>query len=317
MMTAVFLIGGIILLYFGAEWLVKGSSNLALRAGISPLVVGLTVVAFGTSAPELVVSIRSGFDGLGNIAVGNIVGSNIFNIAVILGLSAAMHPLKVNIQVLRIDIPIMIGASIFLWFLLADSAISRAEGIYLSTAILLYTILTIYFGKKKKTDLSNESKSRKVEANQVQKKSISINIFLILLGLLALVFGSRFFVKGAIILAELFQISETVIGLTIVAAGTSLPELATSIVAAVKREEDIAIGNILGSNIFNILAILGISGTLTPLTAPGIKTIDLAFMMGTAIILLPLMRTGFKLVRIEGIILLLIYAGYLWYLWPK
>lgn len=317
MMTAMFLISGLTLLYFGAEWLVKGSANLAIRAGVPSLVVGLTIVAFGTSAPELVVSVRAGSDGLGDIAVGNIVGSNIFNIAVILGLSSLVRPLKINVQVLRVDTAIMIGVSIVLWFLLRDSTITRFEGTCLTSAIVLYTMLTIYLGKKNAGQLSSESTGSYIQKEQTQKKPLSLNILLILLGLSALVIGSRMFVKGAIDLAQLLKISEAVIGLTIVAAGTSLPELATSIVAAAKREEDIAIGNIVGSNIFNILAILGISGTLTPLTAPGIKTVDLAFMTGTAIILLPLMRTGFKLVRTEGIILLVIYVGYLWYLWPK
>ena len=317
MITVILLISGITLLFFGADWLVKGSANIALRAGISSLVVGLTIVAFGTSAPELVVSLKAGLDGIGNIAVGNVIGSNIFNIAVILGLSAVISPLKINIQVLRVDIPIMIGFSILLWFLLLDSAISRFEGTCLTVTIAIYTILTIYLGKKDAIQLPAESTNKTIKKEQAREKSLLLNILLILFGLFALVFGSRFFVKGSINLAQHFQISEAIIGLTIVAMGTSLPELATSIVAAVKREEDIAIGNIVGSNIFNIVAILGISGTLTPLSAPGIKAIDLAFMTGTAIILLPLMRTGFRLVRIEGLILLGIYAVYIWYLWPK
>lgn len=317
MMTVILLISGITLLYFGADWLVKGSANIALRAGISSLVVGLTIVAFGTSAPELVVSLKAGLDGIGNIAVGNVIGSNIFNIAVILGLSAVISPLKVNIQVLRVDIPIMIGFSILLWFLLLDNTIRRFEGTFLIVTIAIYTILTIYLGKKDAVQLPAASTNKTIQKEQAWEKSLLPNILLILIGLCALVFGSRFFVNGAIKLAQHFQISEAIIGLTIVAMGTSLPELATSIVAAVKREEDIAIGNIVGSNIFNIVAILGISGTLTPLTAPGIKVIDLAFMTGTAIILLPLMRTGFRLVRIEGLILLCVYVAYIWYLWPK
>lgn len=281
------------------------------------MLVGLTIVAFGTSAPELVVSLQAGFNGLGSIAVGNVVGSNIFNIAVILGLSAIIYPIKVNIQILRFDIPIMIVLSILACFLLRDSMIDRFEGIILTTGIVLFIILEIYLGKKSALQVEVNVVGSEIKKEKAKKFPIFLDIVLIVSGLAALVIGSKFFVQGATHLAQLLNISDAVIGLTIIAAGTSLPELATSIVAAIKHEEDIAVGNIIGSNIFNILAILGISSTITPLTATGIKPADLAFMTATAIILLPLMRTGFRLVRIEGCFLLLTYAGYLWFLWPK
>ncbi|MBN1575547.1 MAG: calcium/sodium antiporter [Chitinispirillaceae bacterium] len=313
-LTLFFLIAGVMLLYFGAEFLVRGSANLALRSGVSALTVGLTIVAFGTSTPELVVSVKAGFDGLGDIAIGNIVGSNIFNIAIILGISALVRPLKVSVQVLRIDTPIMVGVSLLFLILLLDSAITRVEGVFLFCGIIAYTGGSIYSGKKCVHGLAV---SQTTEAPVQPKGTVPFDLFLIISGLGILVFGSRLFVKGAIDLAKLLHISEAVIGLTIVAAGTSLPELATSSVAAIRKEVDIALGNIVGSNIFNILAILGISGILTPLKAKGVGIVDLVFMVGTAACLLPFMRTGFRLSRIEGIALMGVYGGYLVYLWPK
>ncbi|MFC1585314.1 calcium/sodium antiporter [Fibrobacterota bacterium] len=316
MITALFLISGLMLLYFGAEWLVKGSANLALRAGVSSLVVGLTIVAFGTSAPELVVSIGAGMKGLGDISVGNVVGSNIFNIAVILGISALLRPLKINAQLFRVDLSVMIAVSLLLWLLLLDSAIGRIEAAFLAAAVILYIGLTVYLGSRKAPPSTAAEGQKEAQKKRAGERPVFLEIGLIALGLAALVAGSRFFVKGAVELAQHLGISEAVIGLTIVAAGTSLPELATSIFAAVKGEEDIAVGNIIGSNIFNILAILGITGMFAPLSSPGIKAVDMAFMAGTAVVLLPFMRTGFRLSRIEGILLLAIYVGYLWYLWP-
>lgn len=312
MMTVYLVVGGI-LLYFGAEFLVKGSANLAMRLGISALVAGLTIVAFGTSAPELVVSIKAGLDGVGGIAVGNVVGSNIFNIAVILGLSAIIRPLKVHLNVLRIDTPIMLAASVLTIIVLFDNNISRIEGAILFSGIIIYVISTIYFVKR-----TGENKVEfPVELLvPVKKTNITLDIVYIVAGLGLLIAGSRFFVDGAVSLARLIGVSDAVIGLTIVAAGTSLPELATSIIAAMKKEEDIAIGNIIGSNIFNILAILGVSSLITPISSGGIKPVDLYFMLGTALILLPFMRTGFVLSRLEGIFLFLIYGGYMVYLWP-
>lgn len=312
-MIIFYLLAGLVLLYFGAEWMVRGSANIALRAGVPSLVVGLTIVAFGTSSPELAVSVKAGFTGLGDIAVGNVVGSNIFNIAVILGLSALIHPLKVNVQVLRIDTPIMMAVSVLLWILLADREISFFEALFLFLGIVIYTAGTIYMGRKNNVPVQDVGYPAEYPP---PKRPFLLDIVLIVIGLGALVAGSQVFVKGAIECARLFAISEAVIGLTIVAAGTSLPELATSIVAAIKGEEDIAIGNIVGSNIFNMMAILGISGMLNPIRSAGIGPVDLAFMTGTALVLLPLMHTGYRIVRTEGALLFLIYCGYLWFLWP-
>ncbi|OGJ92261.1 MAG: hypothetical protein A2350_14740 [Candidatus Raymondbacteria bacterium RifOxyB12_full_50_8] len=305
--VAVFVVCGLFLLTGGAEFLVRGSSRLALRLGLSCLVVGLTVVAFGTSAPELVVSIKAGLDRAGDIAVGNVVGSNIFNIAAILGLAALVRPLSVHRQVLRIDTPVLVAVSLLLVLFLRDRAIGRGEALVFFAGIVSYVWFTL-------------SASRKQAVNSMARDAIPIpgtipsDIIFILAGLAALVFGSRLFVSGATGLARAWGVSEAVIGLTIVAAGTSLPELATSVVAAVKKETDIAVGNIIGSNIFNILAILGISGLLTPLQAQGIGSADVGVMMAATLILIPFMRTGFVLNRVEGAVLLALYCGYVWYL---
>lgn len=312
MLISALLISGLILLYIGAEMLVKGSSGVALRAGIPSLVVGLTIVAFGTSAPELVVSITSGLNGTGNIAVGNVVGSNIFNIAVILGLSALLYPMKVNLKVLKIDIPIVISISLLMLVFLLDKTMLRYEAILLIILFFLYVTFTVVQGKREQRKIIGQDETITID----KKRPLILDLVFIVAGLISLVFGSRLFVNGATDLAKIFGISDAVIGLTIVAGGTSLPELATSVIAALKREEDIVIGNIVGSNIFNILGILGLTGTLTPLVAGGISYTDITVMIGITIFLLPLMRTGYRISRIEGIVLLVVYAGYIWYLWP-
>ncbi|MFC1585307.1 calcium/sodium antiporter [Fibrobacterota bacterium] len=313
MITALLLGSGLVLLYLGADWFVKGSSSLAFRFGVPSLVVGLTVVAFGTSAPELAVSVRAGYEGIGDMAIGNVVGSNIFNIAVILGLSAIIRPLRMNIEAIRTDAPIVLAVSLLLWGLLFNGTIGRFEGVLLIGGLALYTAHAIYAGRKNSFEPSGKES---IASSRRLRRPIVLDLLAIMLGFGFLLLGSLFFVKGAVAFARILNISEAVIGLTIMAAGTSMPELATSLVAAAKGEEDIAIGNILGSNIFNILAVLGISSALTPLHAQGIGRIDLLFMCAAAAILLPFMRTGFRLSRTEGAALLLFYSGYMWYLWP-
>jgi cation:H+ antiporter len=296
--------------------LVRGSSKLALRMGVSSLLVGLTVVAFGTSAPEMVVSLQAGAAGMGEISLGNVIGSNIFNIAFILGLAALIRPLKVHLQVLKLDTPLMVLFSLALLFFLRDTALSRVEGIILFSSLVGYLVVTIRAARKTSpsdaVDFETELNPAKVKAGA---KWVALEILFIIGGLGALVWGSDLFVDAAVKLARFLGVSEAVIGLTIVAAGTSLPELATSVVAAIKKETDIAIGNIVGSNIFNILAIAGLTSILTPLSAPGIAISDLLVMVATAVVLLPFMWTGFRLNRLEGVFLLAIYCGYSWYLW--
>ncbi len=308
MISALYILIGFVLLYFGAEWLVKGASSLALKAGISPLIVGLTVVAFGTSAPELVVSTLSSLRGAGDIAIGNVIGSNIFNIAVILGIASIIAPMKIHKQVLKIDVPVMIVATGLFLLFLSDFKISRGEGAILTAGIVLYLTSSGYIAKKEKQD---------VELPECGSFKFHLDIILAIAGITLLILGSHFLVTGAVSLARMWGISEAVIGLTIVATGTSLPELATSIVAGIKKEADIAVGNIIGSNIFNILAILGISSLISPIQSKGITSYDLLFTV-IAVLLLTLFLFGKKLLRWwHGVMLLSLYGVYLIVIWPK
>jgi cation:H+ antiporter len=295
------------LLYFGAEGLVRGSSSLALRLGVGPLLVGLTVVAFGTSTPELVVSLKAAYLGQGDISVGNVVGSNICNIGLILGFSALIIPIKVASQIVRVDTPIMIGVTTLAMALLYDGALSRVEGVVLFVLLIGYVVFSIRLAKQKPSDpLAGEF----TEEIKISKRGIWEDAVFIVAGLVMLVIGARFLVDAAIDIAKAFGLGEAVIGLTIVAVGTSLPEFATSLVAALKKEADIAVGNVVGSNIFNILGILGVSATVTPLTSTGITGIDLGVMMLFALVLWIFSRTGYRLTRSEGLVMLAGYAAY-------
>lgn len=305
--TLLILILGLALLYFGAEGLVRGSSSLALRLGVGPLLVGLTVVAFGTSTPELVVSLKAAYLGQGDISVGNVVGSNICNIGLILGFSALIIPIKVASQIVRVDTPIMIGVTALAMALLYDGALSRVEGIILFILLIAYVVFSIRLAKQQASDpLAGEF----TEEIRVSKKGVWLDIAFIVGGLVMLVFGARFLVEAAIDIAKAAGLSEAVIGLTIVAVGTSLPEFATSLVAALKKEADIAVGNVVGSNIFNILGILGISSAVTPLSSSGITAIDLGVMAAFAVILWIFSRTGYRITRGEGFFLLAAYIAY-------
>lgn len=303
----------LVLLFFGAEWLVRGSSALALRLGITPLVIGLTVVAFGTSTPEMVVSTVAALNGKGDIAVGNVVGSNIFNVGIILGLSALVLPLQVKLQLIRLDAPLMVGVSLLFIVLFRDFHISRPEAGLLLAGIVAYTVGSVVLARQ---EVSAEVLEEFTEAVPRPTGPPWRDLLLVVGGLAVLVVGSRVLVTNAIELARLIGISEAVIGLTVVAAGTGMPELATSVVAAFRKQADIAIGNIVGSNVFNLLAIVGVSGLLAPLHAPGIRMLDLYVMLGTSVMLLPLMWSGFVLKRWEGALLLAAYGGYLYLLWP-
>ncbi|MEN3940182.1 calcium/sodium antiporter [Prosthecobacter sp. SYSU 5D2] len=310
-----FILLGLILLYFGGEGLVRGSSALALRLGLTPLVVGLTVVAFGTSAPELVVSIQAAMDDQGAIAMGNVLGSNALNVGLILGLTALICPLKVQLQILRIDAPIMVGVSLMAGLMMHDLYISRMEGGLLVGGLVAYLVFTVIYAKKVKPLPAVEAEF--AEALPSPKGSVGRDVLFVVGGLVLLVAGSRFMVDGAVSLARLYGISEAVIGLTIVAAGTSMPELVTCVVAALKKEPDIALGNIIGSNIFNILGILGGAALVKPLNAGGIQMTDIYVVIAFSVILVPIMKTGHKLARWEGVLLLTAYAGYMVWLWPK
>ncbi|MFB3057560.1 MAG: calcium/sodium antiporter, partial [Ignavibacteriaceae bacterium] len=295
---AIYIIGGSIGLFIGAEGLVRGASSLAIRLGISPLVVGLTVVAFATSSPEMVVSIKAAIEGNPGIVVGNVVGSNICNIALILGVAAMISPMSVKSQVIKREIPIMIIVSVILLLVLLDDTITRMEGVFLVIGIITYIILGYKYSIKEK---DNKEVIKEFEES-IPKSPYKIwqSIIFILTGLALLVLGSNLFVDGAVAVAENFGISQAVIGLTIIALGTSLPELTTSVVASFKNENDIAIGNAVGSNVFNILSILGVSSLVRPIADTGVTMVDLSIMMFFAILILPLSRSKFTLRRWEG-----------------
>lgn len=310
-MTLLFLLAGLVLLYFGAEGLVRGSSSIALRLGVSPLLIGLTVVAFGTSAPELVVSLKAALMGQGDISVGNVVGSNICNIGLILAFSALIVPIKVASQIVRVDTPIMIAVTGLALVLLYDGMLSRLEGIFLFLLLIGYIVFSIFLAKKKPEDALSAEFTEEIK---LSKRGLAVDLAMVIGGLVMLVFGARFLVDSAIEIARAVGLSEAVIGLTIVAIGTSLPEFATSLVAALKKEADIAVGNVVGSNIFNILGILGISAMVTPLSSSGITGVDLAVMAAFALILWIFSATGHRITRAEGILMLVPYVGYVTWL---
>lgn len=307
-----FFLGGLLLLIFGADWLVRGASKLAFRLGISPLVVGLTVVAFGTSAPELAINIQSSLGGQPDLALGNVVGSNIFNVLFILGLSALITPLLVDRQLIRLDVPLMLVASLAVYLLALDGNLSTLEGGLLFGSMLFYLIFIIR--QSRHENQANDSQ----ESSQPSKLDLlPFQLLLILAGLAALVLGSKWLVEGAVAFARHFGVSELIIGLTIVAAGTSMPEVATSIMAALKGERDIAVGNVVGSNIFNLLSVLGLTSLLVPGGIP-ISTaalgFDLPVMVVVAFATLPIFFTGQIIDRWEGGIFLFYYIAYTLYL---
>ena len=307
-MTWLMLGAGLILLIMGAELLVKGASRLATSFGIPALVVGLTVVAFGTSAPEMAVSVKAAFSGQAELAIANVVGSNIFNILFILGLAALIMPLMVSQQLIRQDVPIMIAISFVALWMIQDGTIGKLEAAILLTGVILYTVFLFYQGKKTGIDATVE-----VDKNPAPTWQ---NILLIVIGLALLVLGARWLVQSAVTIASSFGVSEAVIGLTIIAAGTSLPEVMTSVVATIKGERDIAIGNVVGSNIFNILAVLGLSGLFSPtplLASEQLMQIDVPVMLAVAILCLPLFFLGSTLNRFEGFLFLVLYVSYVWF----
>jgi cation:H+ antiporter len=307
MMTFLILFGGLIILTLGGDLLVRGGSGLAARLGVSPLVIGLTVVAFGTSAPELAVSLKAAINGQADIAVGNVVGSNIFNVVFILGISALIIPLAVHENLLKFDVPVMILASLLFALFGWDGELSRTEGSLLFLMIFVYLFRTLKLGQK--PDLDPEL------VIEGKKKSVFFLVTLIVIGLVALVFGAKTFLSGAIEIARLIGISELVIGLTIVAAGTSLPEVAASVMAAIKGERDMAIGNVVGSNIFNILVVLGLSSIITPIkVSAAAMSFDIPVMIAIAVLCYPIFWSNKEISRKEGASFLLIYGLYVGYL---
>lgn len=310
MLTSLLILtAGLALLSFGAEGLVRGSASLALRHGLTPLFVGLTIVAFGTSAPELAVSIKANLAGQGDIAVGNVLGSNIFNIGMVLGPAALLCPIRVRAQLVRLDMPILVGVTTLFLFLFHDRVFSRLEGGFFFAGLIAYLALVYSLARKREVDGISGISGAEVVATH---NALLLDLAFIAGGMVMLVAGARFLVDGAVQIARLVGVSEAVIGLTMVAAGTSLPEMATSVVAALRRQPDIAIGNVVGSNLFNLLSIMGLSSLVRPLAAPGIQTFDLVAMLIFAVVLLALMRAGLLLRRWQGLLLVALYLGYAW-----
>lgn len=322
-MTLLMFVGGLVALIAGADLLVRGASKLALSFGISPLVVGLTVVAFGTSAPEVAVSVGAVFKGQADIALGNVVGSNIFNVLFILGLSALITPLIVNIQLIRQEVPIMIGASVILLAVMSDGRISPLDGVVLFGLLVAYTVFLVVQSRAQTKAAQDEyaAEFKKPEPGGWDSK-LPIQIGLIAVGLVLLVVGSDWLVTSAIVFAKALGVSDLVIGLTIVAAGTSMPEVATSITAAIKGERDIAVGNVVGSNTFNILGCLGMSGIASAF-GPGVSGLgvaaallnfDIWVMLAVALACLPVFMSGREIARWEGGVFLFYYVAYVAYL---
>ena len=318
------LAGGLVALIVGAQLLVRGAGKLALGFGISPLVVGLTVVAFGTSSPEMAISVQSAWSGQVDIALGNVVGSNIFNVLFILGVSALLAPLVVSLQVVRQEVPLMICASVLLLAVTLDGGLSRAEGVLFVAGLAAYTAFLVVQSRRetRAQAAAPGAPGLAADAGPVPRGAawddrLPGQLLLIAGGLVLLVLGSNWLVEAAVSLARRFGVSELVIGLTIIAAGTSLPEVATSVLATLRGERDIAVGNVVGSNTFNILGVLGVSAAVAPVelpVAPSLAAFDMPVMLAVAVACLPVFFTGRTIARWEGSVLLAYYVAYAAYL---
>lgn len=306
LVDSLLIISGLVLLGVGAEMLVRGAGSLALRLGIAPLVVGLTIVAFATGAPELAVSVKGALTGNSGIALGNIVGSNISNIALVLGIAALVRPLKVQARLVRREMPLMVGATLLLCALLLDGSLSRVDGAALIVAALAYTV----FAYRGALEGDTADVAEEFEESIPREGSKVTDLALVGGGVALLIGGAELLVRGASAVAIALGVSQAVIALTVIAIGTSLPELATSVVAARKEDADVAFGNVIGSNTLNILAVLGIVALIHPLAAEGLRPLDFAMLVGTAVLVLALMARGWVLNRFEGAVLVVLYAAY-------
>jgi cation:H+ antiporter len=316
--TILFLLGGLVLLVLGAEWLVRGASSIATRLGIAPIVIGLTVVAFGTSAPEMAVSVGASLSGNADVSLGNVVGSNIFNILFILGISAVFSGLAIEQRLIRIDIPLLTVISFITLGLALNGSFGRIEGAVFFVALLVYTGWLIRNARResKAVEAEYDSEVASLEGSTAQKPLL-VQLFFVVAGLALLVLGARWLVDAATDIAESFGVSDLVIGLTIVAAGTSLPELATSVMAAIRGQRDIAVGNVVGSNLFNLLGVLGASAAISKngvSVADAALRLDIPVMIAATIVLIPICWNGFQIKRWEGILLAVFYVAYVAYL---
>ena len=317
-LTFLALAGGLVCLVVGAELLVRGAASIATRLGIAPIIIGLTVVAFGTSAPELAVSVSAGFSGSGDVALGNVVGSNIVNTLLILGGSAVIASLVVTQRIIRLDIPLLIGASVLALLLSLDNEIGRLDGLVLFAGIVAYTGWLIRAARRERADVLTEY-DESIEELEVEviDKPLPVQLGLVLVGLVTLVAGSQLLVASATDIAESLGVSDLVIGLTVVAIGTSLPELATSLLAAYRGQRDIAVGNVVGSNLFNLMCVLGLTGLVSPDPIPVADSslqVDFPVMLAATVVLVPIIWKGFTIRRWEGLVLVGFYALYVTFL---
>jgi cation:H+ antiporter len=295
---------GVVVIYFGAEWLVRSSSSIAHRLNIRPAIAGLTLVAIGTSAPELVVSTLAAMRGSGGMAVGNIIGSNVANIGLVLGIAALVSPVHVERTLIRREVPICLGAAILFYLLSLDGSLNRIDGL-----ILIGSLVAFIAVGTKMAMAERESGNKQVVAGAMWKSGL-----LALLGIMLLAIGGRLLVGSAIFVAKHYGISEIFVGITMVAIGTSLPELATSVVASVKGENDICVGNVIGSNIYNILLVMGVVAIVQPIPiASSLLRCEFPFMLGATILMLPILRSGFRISRVEGGVLLAGYAAFVYF----
>jgi cation:H+ antiporter len=309
-------VGGLVLLVGGGEGLVRGATGIALLARVTPAVVGLTIVAAGTSMPEMVVSLQSALQGNAGIAVGNVVGSNSFNIGMILGLTALIQPLAIQGNTVRLEWPVMMLAAIALYVLGRDLVIDGAEGLFFLACLVAFTAYAVWIGRKAATAVEKQEYEEEEEVHTASfgrtgGAAVAFNVGAVLVGVVLLAGGSTLLVKGAVGIASALGVSDAVIGLTIVAAGTSAPELMSSLVAARRGRQDIAVANIIGSNIFNVLGIAGVTAIVLPLPIPPqIQNGDNYWMLGFSLLLFPLMRSGMRITRAEGGLLLAGYVAY-------
>ena len=318
-LTFVWLVVGLVCLVFGAEWLVRGASTVATKLGVAPIVVGLTVVAFGTSAPEMAVSISGALSGSADVAIGNVVGSNTFNILAILGLSAAISGLSIEQRLLKFDIPVLILITVVVYGLILNNVVGRVEGAVLFLGVIAYTGWLLRGARKGESPAVEAEYKEAVESveGSTFSQSLAFQIGLVLVGLALLVLGSQLLVNSATEIASALGVSDLVIGLTVVAAGTSLPELATSVLAAIRGQRDIAVGNVVGSNIFNLLAVLGASAAVSSngvAVNSEVIRLDFPVMLAATIVLLPICWNGFMIKKWEGSFLVMFYIAYVAYL---
>ena len=313
MTSALWILAGLVLAYCGAEAFIRGAVSLSRRFRIPPLVVGLTVIAWGTSAPELAVSVKAALDANSGVSLGNVVGSNIFNVGIILGITALVLPIKVKLQLIRFDIPILAVISLLGVGALYDSQVSRTEGFLLLMIFVGYSAATFHFARK---EAPPEVLQQFTDAQPGRLRSAAVELLCIVAGLSVLIYGADLLVDGAVNLARSLGVTEAVIGLTVIAAGTSLPELVASLVAAARKEPDVAVGTIVGSNILNITFILGLSSTIKPITQSELGNVDLGALLISTVILIPLVWTGFVLKRWEAAVLVAGYCIYVALLWP-